>query len=223
MNNNGRDIRIIIADDQVMLREALCELLEQEDDFRVVAEAANGLTAIEKVNELRPDILLLDLTMPHLSGIEALRRLAKSPVQVRTILFNDTSLDSSLTIEALKLGARGVVPRNAGAPLLFKSIRAVASGEVWVGHQIIADLLNCLRSLGQAQPEPENSNGYHLTRREMEIVASIVEGCTNKEISQRFSISEQTVKHHLTSIFEKVGVTNRLELALVAMRKSLAA
>ncbi len=223
MDNNGREIRILIADDQVMLREALRELLEQEEDFRVIAEASNGLTAIEKVNELGPDILLLDLTMPHLSGIEALRRLAKSPVQVRTILFNDTSVDSSLTIEALKLGARGVVPRDAGAPLLFKSIRAVASGEVWVGHQIIADLLNCLRSVAETQVEPENSNGFHLTRREMEIVASIVEGCTNKEISQRFSISEQTVKHHLTSIFEKVGVTNRLELALIAMRKSLAA
>lgn len=223
MDGNGHEIRIVIADDQVMLREALRELLEHEEDFRVIGEASNGLNAIEQVNALGPDILLLDLTMPHLSGIEALRRLAKGPVQVRTILFNDTSVDSSLTIEALKLGARGVVPRNAGAPLLFKSIRAVASGEVWVGHQIIADLLNCLRSVAEVQPEPENSNGYHLTRREMEIVASIVEGCTNKEISKRFSISEQTVKHHLTSIFEKVGVTNRLELALMAMRKSLAA
>jgi len=105
--------------------------------------------------------------------------------------------------------------------LLMKSIRAVAAGEYWVAHGNIRDLIECLRDSAPREGEGKNGNGYHLTAREVEIVAVIADGCTNKEIAQKFGISEQTVKHHLTSIFEKVGVSNRLELALFAMHHSL--
>jgi two-component system nitrate/nitrite response regulator NarL len=216
---NAKQIGILIADAQVMFREALRSLLEREPDFCILGEAGNGREALQLANSLKPDILLLDLTMPRVSGMEALRRLAGVPTQARPILFVE-SPEKSQIVEALKLGARGILPRRTTTQMLLKCIRAVASGEYWVGHQNISDLIECIRSTDPA-PEPRDSNGFRLTRRELEIVTSIVDGYTNKEIAKRLSISEQTVKHHLTSIFEKVGVTNRLELALFAMHQRL--
>ena len=217
----AKEIGILIADGQVMFREALRSLLEREPDLRILGEAGNGREALQLANTLKPDILLLDLSMPRVSGMEALRRLASVPSQVRPILFVE-SPEKSQIVEALKLGARGIVPRRTTTQMLLKCIRAVASGEYWVGHQNISDLIECIRA-ADPKPEPGDSNGFRLTKRELEIVTSIVDGYTNKEIAKRLSISEQTVKHHLTSIFEKVGVTNRLELALFAMHQRLAA
>jgi two-component system, NarL family, nitrate/nitrite response regulator NarL len=215
----GKQIGILIADAQVMFREALRSLLAREHDFRILGEAGNGREALQLANTLKPDILLLDLSMPRVSGMEALRRLASIQSQVRPVLFVE-SPDKSQIVEALKLGARGILPRRTTTQMLLKCIRAVASGEYWVGHQSISDLIDCIRT-ADPKPDSRDSNGFRLTRRELEIVSSIVDGYTNKEIAKRFSISEQTVKHHLTSIFEKVGVTNRLELALFAMQQRL--
>ena len=212
-------IRILIADDHAMFREALRSVLEREQDFRVVGEAANGTEAIEQVGKLKPDVLLLDLAMPHLPGMEALRRLSKDLPNVRTFILDDAT-EKRQIIEALTLGARGIVPKDTSTQLLFKSIRAVASGEIWVGHRSICDLIDFLQGSAAPEREPATSNGHHLTPRQINIVTSIVDGYTNKEIADRFSISEQTVKHHLTSIFEKLGVSNRLELALLAMHQS---
>lgn len=215
-----KQIGILIADAQVMFREALRSLLEREDDLRILGEAGNGREALQLANTLKPDILLLDLSMPRVSGMEALRRLSGASSQTRPILFVE-SPDRSQIVEALKLGARGILPRRTTTQMLLKCIRAVASGEYWVGHQNISDLIECIRT-AEPQRQTDHSNGFRLTRRELEIVSSIVDGYTNREIAKRFSISEQTVKHHLTSIFEKVGVTNRLELALLAMQQRLA-
>lgn len=214
-----KQIGILIADAQVMFREALRSLLEREHDFRILGEAGNGREALQLANTLKPDILLLDLSMPRVSGMEALRRLAGIHSQTRPILFVE-SPEKSQVVEALKLGARGILPRRTTTQMLLKCIRAVAAGEYWVGHQNISDLVECIRT-ADPKPEARDSNGFRLTRRELEIVNSIVDGYTNREIAKRFSISEQTVKHHLTSIFEKVGVTNRLELALFAMHQRL--
>jgi two-component system, NarL family, nitrate/nitrite response regulator NarL len=215
-----KQIGILIADAQVMFREALRSLLEREHDFRILGEAGNGREALQLANTLKPDVLLLDLSMPRVSGMEALRRLASLHSQTRPILFVE-SPEKSQVVEALKLGARGILPRRTTTQMLLKCIRAVASGEYWVGHQNISDLIECIRTT-DPKTETRDSNGFRLTRRELEIVNSIVDGYTNREIAKRFSISEQTVKHHLTSIFEKVGVTNRLELALFAMHQRLA-
>ena len=215
-----KQIGILIADAQVMFREALRSLLEREEDFCILGEVGNGREALQLANTLKPDILLLDLSMPRVSGMEALRRLATVNSQARPILFVE-SPEKSQIVEALKLGARGILPRRTTTQMLLKCIRAVASGEYWVGHQNISDLIECIRT-ADPKPEPRDSNGFRLTRRELEIISAIVDGYTNKDIAKRFSISEQTVKHHLTSIFEKVGVTNRLELALFAMHQRLA-
>ncbi len=216
----AKPIGILIADAQVMFREALRSLLERESDFLILGEAGNGREALQLAGTLKPDILLLDLSMPRVSGMEALRRLASAHSQTRPVLFVE-SPEKSQIVEALKLGARGILPRRTTTQMLLKCIRAVASGEYWVGHQNISDLIECIRT-AEPTPDPNHSNGFRLTRREREIVSSIVDGYTNREIAKRFSISEQTVKHHLTSIFEKVGVTNRLELALFAMHQRLA-
>ena len=216
----AKQIGILIADAQLMFREALRSLLEREQDFRILGEAGNGREALQLANTLKPDILLLDLSMPRVSGMEALRRLASVGSEARPILFVE-SPEKSQIVEALKLGARGILPRRTTTQMLLKCIRAVASGEYWVGHQNISDLIECIRT-ADPKPGPRDSDGFRLTKRELEVVNSIVDGYTNKEIAKRFSISEQTVKHHLTSIFEKVGVTNRLELALFAMHQRLA-
>ncbi len=220
METAFKQIGILIADAQVMFREALRSLLERENDLRVLGEAGNGREALQLVHTLKPDVLLLDLSMPRVSGMEALRRLAGLHAQTRPILFVEAP-EKSQIVEALKLGARGILPRRTTTQMLLKCIRAVASGEYWVGHQNISDLIECIRT-AEPKSESNHSDGFRLTRRELEIVSSIVDGYTNKEIAKRFSISEQTVKHHLTSIFEKVGVTNRLELALFAMHQRLA-
>jgi DNA-binding NarL/FixJ family response regulator len=223
MADPEQDVRILIADDHAMFRDAVRNLLEQEPDLHVVGEAANGREVIERVRRLRPGILLLDLAMPQLSGLEILRALSDLSIEVRTIMLT-AAIERHEVVEALKLGARGVILKEMATKLLFKAIRAVMAGEHWVGHGGIADLLDSLRAASAAAPTGANGgNGFHLSLREREIVAAIVEGFTNKDIARKFSLSEQTVKHHLTNIFAKVGVSNRLELALFAVHHKLAA
>jgi two-component system nitrate/nitrite response regulator NarL len=221
MSDLEQSVRIVIADAQPMFRDALRDLLEQQPDFQVVGEAADGGEAIEKVKQLKPDLFLLDLAMPQMSRLQVLRSLSTLPVQVRTIVLAN-AIERSQVVEALKFGARGVILKDVATALLFKGIRAVLAGEYWVAHADVAKLVDSLRAgMPEADLQPGSSNGSHLSRRELEIVSAIVEGCTNKDIAQNFSLSEQTVKHHLTNIYAKVGVSNRLELAFYAVQHNL--
>ncbi len=222
MKNDANCIRVCVASDHVMFREALRTVLEQENDLCVVGEASDERSVLHQLGKLKPDVLLLDLGLPHLSGIQVLRALGKAPSLLRSIVFDDAT-DGGQVIEALRHGAHGVVSKHSTPQLLAKSIRTVASGEYWVGHGRISDLIDLIRNTSLPSPKTRSRNGFHLTARELDIVTAIVDGYTNREIAQKFSISEQTVKHHLTSIFEKVGVSNRLELALLAVHQSWAA
>jgi two-component system nitrate/nitrite response regulator NarL len=213
------EIRILIADDHAMLREAVRSMVDQEPDLRVVGEAANGREALDQVRKLAPEILLLNLMLPY-SGIEVLQSLARDVSPVRTIIMVGQA-ESQSVVQALRLGARGVVCQKTPASLLFKGIRAVASGEYWIGHEDIRELIDCIKSPAAPNGNSIGSNGFRLTAREIQIVALIVDGYANKDIARKFSISEQTVKHHITSILKKVGVSNRLELALFAMHHSV--
>jgi two-component system nitrate/nitrite response regulator NarL len=210
-------IRILIADDHGIFRDGLRRLLEAEPNLCVVGEAADGAEAVALVAQLRPDILLLDLAMPRVPGMEALRELAAGQHPVRTILLT-ASAERPQILEALKLGARGVVLKESATQVLLKSIAAVMAGSYWVGRESVPDLKELV--LDNAAPE-QPGRRYGLTRREMQMVAAIVEGSSNREIAQKFNVREDTVKHHLTSIFSKLEVSTRLELALFAIEHRL--
>lgn len=220
MNPNDNVVRILIADDHPIFRHGLGALLEAESDFQIVGEASDGAEVLEMVPRLQPDVLLLDLAMPRLTGIEALRELATSPAHAMRIVILTVAIEKRQIIEALQLGAHGIVLKDAAAQVLIKALRTVLDGQYWVGREPVADLVQYLRRIAPPVPEAGEQT-RRLTRREREILAAIVTGLTNREIAEKLSISEDTVKHHLSRIFDKVGVSRRLELAMFAINHGL--
>ncbi|MCI0355397.1 MAG: response regulator transcription factor [Acidobacteria bacterium] len=220
MEKGASKIRILIADDHAIFRDGLKKLLESEPDFTVVGEAGDGAEAIRLAQKLKPDILLLDLAMPRMPGMTALRELTTSPAPVRTIVLS-AAVGKEQIVEALQLGARGVVLKESATQQLLKSMRTVMAGEYWVGRESVSDLVQYLRVASGVAPGAQKKQ-FGLTPRELEIVGTIVAGYTNRDIAQKFAISEDTVKHHLTNIFDKLGVSTRLELALFAINHNLA-
>jgi DNA-binding NarL/FixJ family response regulator len=208
-------VRIVIADDHPIFRDGLKKLLESEPGLTVVGEAADGREALRLVAEKRPDILLLDFAMPQ-GGLAALRDLAKVGHGVRAILLTAT-ISTEEIVQALEAGVRGVVLKESATDLLFKSMRSVMAGEYWVGREATGNVFESLRRLQQSAED----RNYRITPREQEIVAAIVAGLNNRQIAHRFKIAEQTVKHHLSSIYQKLGVSTRLELAMFAVRERL--
>jgi DNA-binding NarL/FixJ family response regulator len=217
MPDRTSPIRIVIADDHPIFRDGLRRLLAVEPDFEVVGEAADGHEAVDRVRALRPDVLLLDLAMPKAGGLDALRELAGSRTDVRAVLLT-ASVDRDDALEAVRLGARGVVLKAAATPLLYKCIRAVVAGEYWIGHERVQDLVASLRQFSAGASGGRQSSAA-LTRREHQVALAVLEGASNKEIAQK--LGEQTVKNHLSSIFSKFGVSSRLELALYAVHHGL--
>jgi DNA-binding NarL/FixJ family response regulator len=212
-------VRIMIADDHPIFRDGLRRLLESERDFEVVGEACDGVEAVGLARKLKPEILLLDLAMPKGPGLEALRELGSTPLPIRVILLT-AAAEKAQIVEALQLGARGVVLKDSASQILLRSIRAVMNGDYWVGRESVSDLVQYLRSLMDSTSSSKQKR-YGLTPRELQIISAVVAGYANREIAEHFKISEDTVKHHLSNIFDKVGVSTRLELALFAVNQDL--
>jgi len=212
-------IRIVVADDHPVVRFGVKNMLMNEEGFDVVGEAEDGDIAIQQALELEPDILLLDLQMPRLPGLEAMRAIMTKSPRVKIILLTST-ITTQQIIEALQIGARGIVLKDSVAGDLAHSIRAVLQGDYWIGGERVANLLKALHELMQKAAAVPERKTYGLTPRELEVVQCIVEGC-NKDIARQFNISEETVKRHLSNIFDKTGVSTRLELALFAIAHKL--
>jgi two-component system nitrate/nitrite response regulator NarL len=212
-------VRILIADDHPLFRDGLTRLLEAEPSLRVVGVAGDGGETLRLVSELAADLLLLDLSMPT-GGLEVLKALGPEP-PIRVVVLT-ASADPRQVADALQYGARGVLLKESATPLLYKCIRCVMEGQYWVGRSDVRDLVQAVRALAvQVAAEKGAHDTFKLTSRELEIVGGIAAGETNREIAQRLSIREHTVKHHLTHIFDKVGVFSRLELAVFAMNHGL--
>ena len=219
MYNSTNIIRVLIADDHPVFREGLRLLLELDRKIRVVGEARDGQEAAELTRKLKPNLVLLDLRMPRCSGIESLKLIQKLPFPVRVLILA-TEVERQDIVEVLKCGAAGIILKESTTQLLRKSIHAVVKGEYWVERQSISDLVRELTRRPGSASSDQPKGPWRLTPRERQIVAQVVGGRTNKEIAQELCVSLQTIKHHLTNIFEKVGVHNRLELALYSIHAS---
>jgi two-component system, NarL family, nitrate/nitrite response regulator NarL len=252
--NQGR-IRILMADDHPMFRQGLRALLEMNEDFDIIGEATNGAEAVAMTQQSLPDVLLLDVSMPGLTGFDVLRQITGLE-SVRTIMLT-AAITKSDIVQALQLGARGVVWKDVGAEILCKSIRCVMNEQLWVSRETVSHLVDTLRTMpaqrsesavqasdnqptkettvapqrGESEPSEKSDERvsftkpggrkFGLTARELEIITAIVDGQSNRDIAITYKISEYTVKHHLTRIFDKVGVFSRLELAMFAIHHDL--
>jgi two-component system, NarL family, nitrate/nitrite response regulator NarL len=215
-------VRIVLADDHQMFRDAVRRLLDSEPDLVVVGEAGDGEEAVALTLQYEPDILLLDVAMPHANGMQVLQQIAAASKATRIIMVTGAVEENELR-QALRLGARGFVLKESGAVQLLESIRVVHGGEYFVGRECMTDLVSAVRSRGVVSEGRalRQKTDFGLTTRERQIVSAVVNAYQNKEIAEKFAISEKTVKHHLTNIFNKVGVSNRLELALFAVHHHL--
>lgn len=211
-----RRVRIVIADRYPIFRDGLRRLLETDPELEIVGESAGGPTAAALAREANADILLLSVAASDQTVVGTLSALAAAS-SVRTILLSD-GIDCPQVGRALQLGAWGVVPRDSMPEALFGSIHGVMAGDFWVGRDRAPNVTPSLRKLVLTR---RRDRGFGLTRRELEILRAVVAGCTNKEIARRSSISENTVKSHLVHIFDKVGASNRVELALFASHHRL--
>jgi two-component system, NarL family, nitrate/nitrite response regulator NarL len=218
-------IRIVVADDHPIFRDGLCKLLALEEDFEVIAQAQDGREVLEILQQCEPDILLLDLKMPGLDGLATLQRLQQSRNKTRVIVLT-ASDDKNEFVQAMKLGTSGIVLKQTATELLIKSIRKVHAGEIWLDSHTTAAVIRQFVAAEEPPPAPvaqppRERERSPLSQREREIVALVAQGFKNKEMAEKMFISEQTVKNHLHNIFDKLGVSDRLELALYAIHNNL--
>lgn len=229
MNNATR---VVLADNHSIFRASLRQLLSVPPNtikdvysidvgsgFQVVGEAGTGEETVRVVESVRPDLLLIDPSMPKMSGLDALGELQSHNVRMRTVLLAST-IDKSQLLTAVQLGVRGLILKDSTTEVMFDAIVSVVAGQYFLAKTLLTDFIESVRPL-IASSKTQGKLAFGLTPREREVVSLVSAGCANKEIARQCAVSEETVKHHLTRIFDKVGASNRTELAMLAARNGL--
>ena len=207
-------IRLLIADDHLIVRQGLRLILETEQGFELIGEAADGVEAVQLAEQLKPDVILMDLRMPRMDGIRAIRQLRIDQPQIAIVILT-TFNEDVLMREGLQAGARGYLLKDTDRATLFRTIRAAAQGQTLLKPEIIQQLLSTSISQG---PIPNTKGQSELTQREIEVLNCVARGDTSKQVAIQLGITERTVKAHLTSIYQKLGVDSRTAAVAEAMK-----
>ncbi|WP_407564023.1 response regulator [Streptomyces sp. 184] len=215
------NIRVLIADDQVMVRQGFTVLLDAEPGIEVVGQAVDGADAVAQVAEVRPDVVLMDIRMPGLGGIEATRRLTEPPdARVRVLILTTFDLDEYV-YEALRAGAAGFLLKDASAAELAHAVRVVATGDALLAPAVTRRLITEFARLTRTPRAPLRDRVGGLTERETEVLSLIAQGLSNAEIAERLVVAEQTVKTHVGRILTKLALRDRTQAAVFAYESGL--
>jgi DNA-binding NarL/FixJ family response regulator len=208
-------IKLLIVDDHPVVREGIGAMLRREPDFKIVGEASNGLEAVDKARDLSPDVILMDLRMPELDGVEAITRIKADNQEIKFIILTTYS-DDEYIFRGIAAGARAYLLKDAPREELFKAIRAVSRGESLIQPVVASRVLDKLAELSRKTPAADV-----LSEREIEVLRLMAKGVSNKDIADHLSITQSTVKTHITSIFQKLNVTTRTEAVTTAFKKGI--
>ena len=210
-------IRIMIADDHSIVREGLKQLLELEPDFEVVAQASNGMETVQKVQEMKPDVLLLDINMPVMNGIKALKKIREDEDVKTKVIILTIHEDREYLIETMQIGAVGYILKDSDSASFFRAIRDAYNGESYIQPKLAAELIREFNKPKGLRIKNENE----MTQREYEVITLIAEGMNNKDIAEKLFISEKTVKNHVSNIFRKINVCDRTQAAIYAYKHNI--
>ncbi|MEU4143203.1 response regulator transcription factor [Streptomyces parvulus] len=219
-SGNGRVIRVLIADDQQMVRQGFTVLLNTQPDIEVIGQAVDGRDAVAKVAEQAPDVVLMDIRMPELGGIEATRMITGATPEIRVLVLTTFDLDEYV-YEALRAGASGFLLKDASADQLAEAVRVVAAGDALLAPGITRRLIAEFSRLDDRPRAPLKDRVGELTERETEVLALIAQGLSNAEIARRLVVAEQTVKTHVGRILVKLGLRDRTQAAVFAYESGL--
>ncbi len=206
-STNNRKVRVIIADDQTLFREGIKDMLADERTIEVIGEAADGKEALKLVKTLKPNVILLDIKLPHMDGIQAARQIHKECPRTNVLILSSFE-DESHVMEAIQAGANGYLSKMLPSYELVNALKAFANKNVMIPQPVMSRLMDSLRKANNAIPD---SSLVALTRMEVKILALLGRGQSNKEIAVKLGLSVKTVKNHLNNMFQKLGVTNRTE------------
>lgn len=208
-------IKILIADDHSMVREGLKQLIELEDDIEVIAQAGDGQEAIDKIHEFKPDVVLLDINMPIMNGLEVLEKLKETNEEVNVLILTIHN-EIEYLYRAVEIGVNGYVLKDSESDVLIKAIRSIYNGESYIQPNMASLLFKKIN--GELDNQVKHSK---LTKREVEVLKLITQGLLNKEIADQLCISEKTVKNHVSNIFKKIEVSDRTQAAVYAIKNNI--
>jgi len=212
----AEQIKVMIAEDHSMIRAGLKQLLELEPDIRVIAECSDGKMTVEKYQEVRPDVILIDINMPVMNGLEALEKIRTFDSEAKAVMLT-IHQDRDYLLRALEIGALGYILKDADASALIESVRSVYEGQTYIQPVMARELVNEYKRIRSGADDPRNQ----LTDREKEVLKLLTKGMLNKEIANALTISEKTVKNHISSIFRKLNVQDRTQAAVYAIKNRL--